>query len=700
MDDSDTESCYGFGSDEELFGFPGSIESGTQSGGTSQPIIRQSILEIQDHRIEKTKMKVKLKLNATQTLSYIDLKINQYKYRSVLNTLVFYLHIRCVSLDYLNTVLCTKLYNRKQIHLGNAEGKDVCSDINHILRYNGLPCAIMRTTKRPPTTYLYKALSTDCEIVKSFDKNPELYPEDKDETSMIKEVKSDIKYIKDPIIHKGVSSKYYKEEKEIPEIEYNPLFSLFFEKSHEISKALEDYNRKKAGGEGELDTGKSKEWGEFPEFGVSSSKKEKMIDIKNVKSRLKGVKTYLEALIDNETEKKYKKELSLIEEEIEESKYEIVIRPSKYGSSKEIVEKYKKHVEKTKELENDEKYNSFYSTYIKDPEKIDKYRNWFKEITEKNKGSTLDYIPEFEFPEGMDEKRKKRELDKMIYDSMYAVWGDLYQYYYDKKVEIGEYCKRVKVLSEDEVKWGSHKFKKSNVSDEKIKRKELLDSLLAKKKNEALAIETQNKLIKSLQDRKEFKSDKIKRLEKIKKIKQKERIKLFKKHSYNEVITQSNKYEALMNLEEEEEGDANYPDHYVCEWDDISVSSGLVSPKSKIIPSKEDFEDAFKIFEATKNFEDLFRTPDRMPEHIMEINPGANKVPRSKGRYYLILTAKIINLLKSGSYKKNIDKDIHMVRGCSVKFAALNIRRLIKRNPELRISIDLSMDNKRMFLTN
>jgi hypothetical protein len=678
------------GSDDDCFGgFFDEPESGSVSviTETESNLSRQSCglstLSINYNRIlkEEDRTKISLKLDAVQTLSYVDLRINHgYKYKNVLNCMIYYFHIRAVSLDYLNTLLSTRLYNRKQIHLGNAEGKDVCSDVNYINNFFGMPHVIMRTTKRTPSEFFYRAVNVICTVIKSFDNDSQIVSPTENNTSIIKNIKSDIKYIENPIIHVGVTRRSYREEIKVEEIEYSHMHILLDAVIN--SKKL----KQKADTEEPL-------W-DLPDSFRGEDETDCKVDCKVLKGRLLGIKTYKDALISDEEMVLYKDEVKEIEDEMERSKYEFVIFPDRFERDKEIKRKYEEYDKYITQLDKDNKYQCFYRKYTNKLEDIEKYRKWFDEVIEMNKGPLLSHIPEFDFPEGTSEAAKSKKIDEMLDDSMYHEWGDHYLHYYNLKEDIEKVKKKTKLISKSDFQSLSYK-PISKVDPEKIKRMQELKTLITKKEGEWLVIEKERELIKSWERKKRFKSTKMKSLSYRKFVKRKNELKLYKKHGFNDVITSDyNMFCALDNdCEAGSEDEAEtYVDDYIAEWDDISFASSVERVVGRVAPKEEDFSDAFKIFESTDNFEDLFRTPDRFDSDEIRLNPGANKVPKSRGRYYVILAAKIIRLLKNGEYKKNIDKEIHMVRGCSIKFAAKNIKRLIKRNPELGIRIDISTD--------
>lgn len=102
----------------------------------------------------------------------------------------------------------------------------------------------------------------------------------------------------------------------------------------------------------------------------------------------------------------------------------------------------------------------------------------------------------------------------------------------------------------------------------------------------------------------------------------------------------------------------------------------------------EDYMKAFNLLVQVKNPERIFTNCGVLNKNLSEIKKGNktcgdNKIPRRVGRNYFSLIAKFYSLIRRGKFVKNIDKSIHKVRGCTIKFAMsslLSIRDQIDLN--------------------
>jgi hypothetical protein len=96
--------------------------------------------------------------------------------------------------------------------------------------------------------------------------------------------------------------------------------------------------------------------------------------------------------------------------------------------------------------------------------------------------------------------------------------------------------------------------------------------------------------------------------------------------------------------------------------------------KSSTDLNDQDMFTAMEICLKTENLQDLFKNSEA------DTRWKHNSIPRMKGRMLMLLIAKEIALMRKKAYKKNIDKSLHNVRGCTVKYLAGNLHRFMKTN--------------------
>lgn len=101
------------------------------------------------------------------------------------------------------------------------------------------------------------------------------------------------------------------------------------------------------------------------------------------------------------------------------------------------------------------------------------------------------------------------------------------------------------------------------------------------------------------------------------------------------------------------------------------LSEGSSSVKDIIL---EDYNKAYNVLVQVQNPESIFTNTKMLQENMKLISVGKktcgeNKIPKTRGRYYFTLLAKFYSLLRNKKFVKNIDKNLHKVRGCSIKYA-------------------------------
>lgn len=103
----------------------------------------------------------------------------------------------------------------------------------------------------------------------------------------------------------------------------------------------------------------------------------------------------------------------------------------------------------------------------------------------------------------------------------------------------------------------------------------------------------------------------------------------------------------------------------------------------------DDYNKAFNVLVQVKNPEKIFTNVDVWNENQKLITNnvktcGENKIPKRTGRFYFTLLAKMYSLLRNKCFIKNIDKYIHKVRGCSIKYA---MKSLISVNRQVDVEL-------------
>jgi hypothetical protein len=158
--------------------------------------------------------------------------------------------------------------------------------------------------------------------------------------------------------------------------------------------------------------------------------------------------------------------------------------------------------------------------------------------------------------------------------------------------------------------------------------------------------------------------------------------------SFDEVFPLQNKFSALENECEVLEGgyDSEGDSIYFVDSEEgeqqVNLSSIKVDPKT--------LGETLYMFSEVENFEDLFC----IDPSKYDSGRAGNSIPRMRGRCLVALAAKLMQLIKNGKYRKNVDKSIHHVRGCSVKFLAGNITRYIVGPDHLQY---IKNDNSKKF---
>jgi hypothetical protein len=139
-----------------------------------------------------------------------------------------------------------------------------------------------------------------------------------------------------------------------------------------------------------------------------------------------------------------------------------------------------------------------------------------------------------------------------------------------------------------------------------------------------------------------------------------------------------NKFDALKWLDEEEGPGVGPADETlgqtirrVNKWKE---NKRQYMKKSSTDLNDQDMFTAMEICLKTENLQDLFTNSkaDTKWKH--------NSIPKMRGRMLMLLIAKEIALMRKKAYKKNIDKSLHNVRGCTVKYLAGNLYRFMKTN--------------------
>lgn len=117
-------------------------------------------------------------------------------------------------------------------------------------------------------------------------------------------------------------------------------------------------------------------------------------------------------------------------------------------------------------------------------------------------------------------------------------------------------------------------------------------------------------------------------------------------------------------------------------------------------PDIEDYKFALTVVDTT-NVSEIFTNINQLIMDKATIAAdskmsGYCKIPKLAGKNYISLIAKLHNLIKNDRYKRNVDKDIHNVRGCSIKFAAGNLHRLMKSKTYSLLNINSERKNSLM----
>jgi hypothetical protein len=96
--------------------------------------------------------------------------------------------------------------------------------------------------------------------------------------------------------------------------------------------------------------------------------------------------------------------------------------------------------------------------------------------------------------------------------------------------------------------------------------------------------------------------------------------------------------------------------------------------KSSTDINDQDLYTSIEICLKTENLQDLFTNSKA------NTSWRHNSIPKMRGRMLMLLIAKEIALIRKKAYKKNIDKELHNVRGCTVKYLAGNLYRFLEQN--------------------
>jgi hypothetical protein len=569
--------------------------------------------------------KLLITLNSKQTVSYVDLKVNFHS-KSFLNNAVYYCCERNISLSYLNESLILKYADYRKSELGNKGTKIFASDINHIAVLKGHQPVLFKSTKLPITRFAERASASVVSVVMSLNSE---YTVMRD-TSRGEEGKLNCVY----------EEKYvFAEDKKKGFKDSGPRHRRGCQKTIDKMKPFEVRNELRG-----VDIELSKPAPESDEFTrqceLVKLKEEidKKISASKVEVIIEGTsrhRDYLSALVCNIRESP----------EPKVAKAECVIQElcglmGTNDRAKSVVRwmfDAFKFAEKFGYIRVDET----------NPEKVFKgtmngYSLGQLELLCSTAVGMYKYVTFDYTNELVDEYFKEKERIAQLHN---------------KTILVGKGTNIDKIYEVDRLR--TH----LNVLDKKIKRIDDWEKVKSRKSQLLAKKEELTCLKQNLRDIDEQRLPIHKRLKPICDLKP---------------YKLENRFDALKWLDEEEGPGVGPADETlgqtirrVNKW---KAQRHQYFKKSSTDLNDQDMFTSIEICLKTENLQDLFTNSaaDTKWKH--------NSIPKMKGRMLMLLIAKEIALIRKKAYKKNIDKDLHNVRGCTAKYLAGNLYKFIKAN--------------------
>jgi hypothetical protein len=568
-------------------------------------------------------------LNSVQTVSYVDLKVNFHS-KAFLNSAVYYCCERNISLSYLNESLILKYADYKRSGLGNKGTKIFASDINHIAVLKGHHPVLFKSTKLPITVMARRASKACVSVVMSLNSD----------YTVVRQRSG----CSDSQLNCAYSGRYvFAEDSKKGFKNTSPAYRRGCRRAVDDMKPFE------------------------------------------VRNELRGVDIELSKPAPEIDEHIRQEELTMLRKEIEKKISE--------SSVEVIVEGTSKHKDYLAALKS--KLTESTEPKVAKAEGVITELCWLMGSRERSKAVVRWMFDAFKFAEKfgyirVDETNPEKvfkgtmsssalsqlELLSSTAVGMYKYvtfdyTNNLVDWHFDEKDRVAKIHNKTILVGKgtdiDKIYEVDRLRTHLTVLEKKINRIDNWEKVKCRKvqllnKKEELTCLKQN--LRDIDEQ---------RLPLDKKLKPMCDLKPFKLE---------NKFDALKWLDEEEGPGVGPADETIGQtirrvnkWKE---KKRQYMKKSSTDLNDQDMFTAMEICLKTENLQDLFTNSkaDTRWKH--------NSIPKMRGRMLMLLIAKEIALMRKKAYKKNIDKSLHNVRGCTVKYLAGNLYRFMKTN-EIKI---------------